>query len=198
MSKQQNKNRKTGKKLDFTFRSISRTQDNSIVPAIIHGYASVSSSAGGVINASVSMDPNSVSNTDWADFNTVYDEFRVLGIKVSINSNFATLTPGAATDGLIVVAYDNDSSSALTTFTSGQQYNTARVFPALFQNTNGRMLTYTWYRPTSGKETTIPWIDVASPSNSPGAILFYASGLTNSTLYFYYTVQLLVEFRGRR
>ena len=166
------------------------------MPLIIHGNTTVSTSGAGVINASISMDPSSVSNTDWGDVSGTYDEFRVLGARLRITSLVPNAT--ATADGLVVVCFDNDSSSALTTFTQGQQYNTARIFPALFQSMSGKMLTYVWYRPTSGRESAIPWIDVASSSNSPGGILFYATGLANSTAYLAYTVDLLCEFRGRR
>ena len=196
MSRQRKNGPKSNRGLDYTFKSVPRQQDNQIVPAVIHGFTTVSSSAGGVINASISMDPSSVSNTDWADFSSTYDEFRVLGARLKVmamNPNSNSLA-----DGLCVVAFDNDSSAALSSFGQGQQYNTAVIFPLIYQSVNGRMLTATWYRPTAGKETTIPWIDVASSSNSPGAILFYATGLTASTLYSSYTVELLLEFRGRR
>ena len=183
-------------KLDYTFKSINRKQDNQTVVAIIHGYNTISSSAGGVINASVSMDPSSVSNSDYADFSVAYDEFRVLGCKIDLMSTSPNTT--SANEGLVVMCFDNDSSSALSTFTAGQQYSSAVVFPSIFQSTNGNMLSRTWYRPTAGKQTAQPWIDVNSSSNSPGAILFYASGLTASTQYLAYSVELLVEFRGRR
>ena len=196
MSRQYNLFKKNSRKLDYTFNSFPRQVDNRIVPAIIHGFTTISSSAGGVVNSSISMDPSSVSNTDWADFSGVYDEFRVLGVRLRLMSTSPNTT--SANEGLVVVCFDNDSSGALSTFTEGQQYTTAYIVPSIFQQTNGKMATYTWYRPTAGKETAITWCDVATPSGSTGAVKFYANGLTASTQYFAYTVELLCEFRGRR
>ena len=196
MSRQYNLFRKGPSKLDYTFKNFPRQADNRIIPGIIHGYTTISSSAGGVINASISMDPSSVSNTDWADFSVTYDEFRVLGVRLRLMSTSPNTT--SANEGLVVICFDNDSSGALSTFTEGQQYSTAFIVPSIFQQTNGKMATYTWYRPTAGKETTIAWCDVATPSTSTGAVKFYSSGLTASTQYFSYAVELLCEFRGRR
>lgn len=142
------------------------------------------------------MDPSTISNTDWSDYNTVYDEFRVLGVRIKLMSTSPNTT--SANEGLVVMVFDNDSSSSLSSFTTGQQYNTAVIFPSIFQSTNGRMLERTWYRPTSGRQTAQVWYDVATPSSSPGGVLFYATGLTASTQYLAYAVDLLVEFRGRR
>ena len=145
-----------------------------------------------MINASISLDPSTISNTDFTDMTANYDEFRVLGARLKLVSVAPNSTTN--TNGFVAIVFDNDSNSSLSSFTGAQQYNTCKLIPAIFLGVQKM----TWYRPTSGSETTIPWIDVNTSSSSAGGILFYATGLTASTAYLSYCVELLIEFRGRR
>jgi hypothetical protein len=166
------------------------------VRAVIHGSQAVSTSGVGVINTVINMDPSLVSGTDWADYSTTYDEFRVLGVKCQIVSTqqFSVTAVNAAA----VVIYDNDDTTALTGFNEGRQYSTHHVISAVMMHPQGRPWAATWTRPTSGQLNSIPWIDIGAPTTSPGAIKFYAGGLTVSASYFVVMTDFYVEFRGRR
>jgi hypothetical protein len=142
------------------------------------------------------MDPGSVSNTDLADFNVTYDEFRVVGCRLKLFS----AAPNSATNnsGIIGFCFDNDSASAPGSLSTVQQYGTYRPIPAIFLHDKGEPLSMSFWRPSAGKATDVPWIDIANPSGSLGSIRLYASGLSVSTTYLYYTIELYMEFRGRR
>lgn len=169
-----------------------QSQDRTFVRATVHGTGTLTSSAGGVVNNFVGMDPSALTGTDWADFSSTYDEFRVIGIRVThTNHQFGVAVNG----GIVAVAFDNDSATAPGSFTAVQQYATSRYMPAVWM-TNA--IQHTFWRPTLGKETNIPWIDVANPSGSLGSIVYYASGLSASTNYQDVAIELFCEFRGRR
>lgn len=170
--------------------------DNKILKATIHGAATISSTGAGIINTTFSMDPSALTGTDWADFSSTYDEFRVIGCEITLVSLFQNSITAA--NNLLILAFDNDSSTAPTSYTTALQYSTSRTSSAIFQHSGGATLRSTWWRPTAGSETTIPWVDVAAPSGSVGAILLYSESLNLSAAYLAASVRLYVELRGRR
>lgn len=174
-----------------------RKQDDTLVRATIHGSTTLASTAAGIINGSFSMDPSTATGTDWADYSSTYDEFRVLGCRITFISN----QPNTLTSlvDYVAVAFDNDSTGNPGSLSAVRQYSTSRIFPAIWNN--DKMYSFTWWRPVRGLETNIPWIDVATPSSSPGSIPIYAGGnggLTVSTVYFTYAIEYFCQFRGRR
>ncbi len=172
------------------------SQDNRIVRATIHGISQLSSNAIGTLATAISMDPNTFASTDWADFSAAYDEFRVIGVEiemVSLLQNSVT-----ASNNVLITFYDNDSTTTASSYTQALQYGTSKTSSAIFQHSGGKTLKYTFWRPTAGSETNIPWIDVAASSGSAGSIGVYAESLNNSTAYIGYTVRCFCEFRGRR
>jgi hypothetical protein len=168
--------------------------DNQIVRQTIHGAANLTSSGAGVIAVAIVLDPATIGNTDFSDFSGTYDEFRVTGASIHLISSLPNSTTLA--NNIAAIAFDNDSSSAPSSFSNVRQYNNSHVFSVVMTHDHGIPRTYTWWRPTAGSETTINWIDVNS--TSPGSIQLYVDNLTFSTLYLTYAVELFVEFRGRR
>lgn len=187
MPKHHNKNRKSGKS-GFA----PTNQDNRIIRAILHTEGTLSSTAGGVIANSFGMDPSGC--PDWADFSSTYDEFRVLGTRLKLVS--AQTNSTAINNANAAIAFDNDNSSAPTGLNQLTQYRNARVLSIIMDHVGGRPFLYTCWRPTSG--VPIAWVDIANPSGSLGATRLYSSGLTASTAYLYWSIEYLVEFRGRR
>ncbi len=168
------------------------SSDQTLLRTTVHGSDTVSSSAGGIIQYNISLDPSTAGGSDWSDFSSTYDEFRVMGVRVTVfNRQFGVAVNG----GAVAIAFDNDSGGNPASFTAVQQYSTCRYFPAVW---TGKPISFTWWRPTKGLETAITWDDVANPSTSLGSIPIYASGLSASTSYFQYVVEFFVEFRGRR
>ncbi len=172
--------------------------DDRIVRATIHGVGTLSSSAGGSIATAIQMDPNTLPSTDFSDFGSAYDEFRVLGCRLRLVPLLQNDTKVAALNNLMIVAFDNDSHANPTSYTTTFQYSTSVVTSAIAQCPEGKVFEHLWWRPSAGAETNIPWIDVNTSSGSDGSILIYADTLTASTGYLAYTVELFVEFRGRR
>jgi hypothetical protein len=190
---------------DLSVRSLnarftSSNSSNTVFPTILRLAGTINSSAGGQITQTLLMNPNG--SSDWASMAGLYDEFRVLGIRIDLVSlqQFSV----TASNALGVVVYDNDDSTVLASIASATSYGTAKFTPAIFTHeapigTNQNpCLTYEWIRPSSGPNTSIAWIDCGAPAGSLGAIKFYFTGLTVTTQYLGYVITWFCEFRGRR
>jgi len=176
------------------------TADNAVHRVRLIAYTAVSSTVGGVVNTALSMNPNTTS--EWGSYTNIYDEFRVVGVRLSLSSTQQYSVTAINKMGAVV--YDNDDASILTSLTSALEYDTSRPFPAVFQHgTSGNenksnLLQFAWSRPTGGKNTAITWQDVGTPGSSPGGVKFYFSNLTASLAYFDALIEYFIEFRGRR
>ncbi len=170
----------------------SLSQDNRVNKFVLHAEAALTSNGSGNILTAVGMDPSA--GGDWADFSGTFDEFRVVGCKfrlMSAQPNSTTIN-----NGVLAIAFDNDSSVSPTTLTQVRQYNTSVTLSMLMKHDKGVPYSKTYWRPTTGVQQL--WYDVANPSGSLGAILIACTGLTASTVYAYYAIDWYVEFRGRR
>jgi hypothetical protein len=138
------------------------------------------------------MDPSAAG--DWADFTSIYDEFRIVGVRIYLVS--AQTNSTAINNGILAIAYDDDTNSAPASVSAVRQYATSTVHSTIMTHNQGKPLTLVYWRPTTGVPPL--WIDVATPSGSLGSILIAADGLTASTSYIQYALDYYVEFRGRR
>ncbi len=173
------------------------SRDNRIIKTTIHGVGSITTTAGGAIANVFKLDPNSLASSEFSsDFASAYDQFRVMGCRLRLVPVLPNST--TALNNMLVAAFDNDDVTALTSYSNGLQFSSSIATTAVFTSTNGYTFTRTWWRPTSGTDTPIDWIDCNSPSNSLGSIKLYADTLTASTTYLTYEVELYCEFRGRR
>jgi hypothetical protein len=172
-------------------------QDNNIIRTTIHGVGNIASSAGGLINTVITMNPNTLASSEFAtDFASAYDQFRVLGCRLRLVSQQTNSTTVA--NNMLVVLFDNDDSTAITSYTNGLQFSTSIASACIFQHCDGDVFQRTWWRPTRGEDTPIDWVDCNTPANSLGSIKLYGDTLTATTNYFTYEVELFCEFRGRR
>jgi hypothetical protein len=164
-----------------------RDRDNSNYIEVVLGEGvGMSSSAGGVINNVISLD-NPSSSSDWSSYANLFDEYRVLGVDIRFQPQNkygkSALTPICVPLNMVV---DRDSSGPLTS--SGQAANYASWKLVTLEN-----LWMDKWRMKGTREAV--FVTTASPA-STGAFLFYASGLTASTLYGVIQVMYRVQFRG--
>jgi hypothetical protein len=155
-----------------------------------------SASTDGSGNLAVGFNMNPSGAADWGIISTYYDEFRVIGVKVTFVSDQQFSV--TKLNNLCLIIYDNDSV-ALNSFTSAQQYANKICVPAVFSHTDGKCFSVTYERPVT-KQSPINWVDVASPSDSLGAvqIIGATAALTPSTQYFSVLIEWMCEVRGRR
>lgn len=174
-------------------------QDNRIFKERLNYSFQVNSNVGGVINTVLGMDPSFAA--EWSTYASLYDSFRVIGVRIRLVSKQQySLT--VANDS-VVIAYDDNNVSALTSLDGGLQYNTSHVFSAVWShvatgtsNYTG-VLDFSFLRPTAGRKTPIDWIPTSTPGGSLGAVKFYATNLAISTTYMIASADWYVEFRGR-
>lgn len=171
-----------------------QSEDRTLLKVTCHGVTTLSSSGGGVIDTFIPMDPSSLSGADFSDFISVYDEFRVMGCKITVTS--IPINTANINNNLLVVGFDNDSAVAPGSFSVVQQLSTSKYTPCVWSS--GELHKFIYWRPTLGVETNIPWIDVGNPTSSLGCIQVYASGLSASSAYMHIAIEQYVEFRGRR
>jgi len=124
--------------------------------------------------------------SNWSNIAAVFDEYRVLAMKLSFKSNFFT---GGTLVSLapIVSVVDLDTSPALTSYVFASNYSSAKEFKAM---TN-------WSRTylMSGTENT-GFISTASPTTTAYIKVWSASNPA-STLIGRYVVNYYVQFRGK-
>jgi hypothetical protein len=174
-------------------------QDNKIIRIRLTDDNLISSNGVGVVNKVITMDPST--SVEWGSSSALYDEFRVMGVRVYLFSRQQGSVT-AATDAM-VCAYDNNTSAALASLAAGCQYATSHKFNAItYHQATGRenadsALVFSFVRPTAGKDTSIAWVNTAVPANSDGSVKFYGANLTNSINYYSYVVEWFCEFRGR-
>lgn len=136
-------------------------------------------------------------SVDWSSYDALYDEFRIIAHEIKIYCKVPNDPIATAICDQVVMVYDDDDTTALTSFGNGTSYTNHSLFPAVWSS--GRAIRRVFRRPVSGHLTSVPWHDMASGGTYPGSIKFYAAGLNaGATTYLTYTSTYYVEFRGRR
>jgi len=158
----------------------------------------MASTVGGVIANTIVMDPSA--DSDWGSYTPIFDEFRVVGIRISLVSSQQYNV--AVVNAIGGICFDNDDAASLTAASQVFEYNTAYPIPSVFghmapsRENQNICLVYAWMRPTTG--APIPWVDINTPALSTGSVKVYFAGLSASTVYYAVNVEHYVEFRGRR
>lgn len=166
--------------------------DNRIYTRRIPYAVTITSDGVGRINNVLNLNP--LSAPDWASVANLYDEFRVIGVALTLvpRTTFSVTQP----QNMVICAMDNDSSTVMTSFEQCAEYANRNVFPSVWSDNSVQKMTFA--RPTSGSETKIDWIDVATPANSPGAVVLYSDALGTTVTYFKGLFEYIIEFRGTR
>lgn len=153
---------------------------------------SIGSSGAGIIAGAFSMDPSG--SAEWSSLALVYDQFRVLGGQLKL----ACAVPNTVVlSSLVRFAFDNDSAASPSSYADVMAYSEITDVPAIW--TNGAVKAVNFRRPVikGVPQQAQLWYQETSPSSSPGALKFYATGLTSSTNYWNYILDYLVEFQMR-
>lgn len=149
------------------------------------------------------IDMNPTNSSEWTTFSSLYDEFRVVGIRINLFS--VQQYSVTALNSAVGFVYDNDDSAVLASIQTIAEYPTVQWVPAVFQHhlrsENQPMCQqYAWARPTSGSNTAVNWVNVglASTTTCPGSVKYFGDSVTSSTKYYRIVIERFVEFRGRR
>lgn len=195
MPKRQNE-RKTrepeGYALVRTFNT--RTSAQHIQNVRITSNGIISTNAVGVITKTIDFNPSAA--TEWANFTSIYDEFRVRAVRLSL----VPYQQGSVTalNGTVVVAFDNDDNSVLTSLDAATVYESARIMSGVWYSNQGNIKQLTFARPTAGDHTSEIWYDCGAPATAVGAVKMYSSAMSTSLQYFTYVMEYFIQFRDRR
>lgn len=200
MPKRHNKNKNQTKIQSIERKYNPATTQDRIYYNRTAGYGNLASNGIGFLAAAITMDP-SIYGTDWASFAALYDEFRVVGVRLTLCSLQQYSVTVA--NNLLAIVYDNDSGTAPSSFGALLEYPTVQYSSVVFQHsaqkenqTNCQQ--FSWARPVSGNNTSVVWCDVATPAQSLGSIMLAADTLPITTTYLRFVVEYFIEFRGRR
>ncbi len=166
---------------------------NHYVVRMTRGGVSATTTAAGTLSDGFSMDPSTFD--EWSSFNTLFDEFRVLGgtVRFIPKNRYVWNTGSFIVKTPLVVAYDNDSATVpVTTLPTAWQYPFAK--PVCITDP----YEFSWRRPNI--TSSAYWDDVATPSTSLGICFMISEPtvMTASTEYGNYFVEFEVEFRSRK
>lgn len=166
---------------------------NQITTVSLPIFGTISSNGSGEIKGAFGMDPSGANK--WSHYASIFDMFRVVGGVLRL---VPVCTNIAVANALVLFAFDNDSTATPTAATDLSNYAEVTQLPAVW--TSGGVRTVPFMRPMKGgtvQSTTALWLDEATPSGSLGGLKFYGSGLNNSTSYYSYELEYIVQFMYR-
>lgn len=175
----------------FRLSRVVTLNSESVVQQRVSYNGVLSSTAGGVVNQVITFDISAY--TDYSFLAGLWDEFRLIRGRVSYFSDQTATSTNA--NGVIIVCYDNDDSSNLTTLAQAMAYTKSKRFNTLQEG--GTPVVFDFNRPRAGANTAVLWQDTTS-TVYPGGLKHYSTGLTGVSLYFTFIVDLIIELRGRR
>ncbi len=154
-------------------------------------YGSVASSAGGVISTVFSAGSQATSSNDWTSYQNLYQEYRILSMKVTLVPWNKNNQPTASALAPVLSITSRDSATALSTLADTATYDSVMI-----------------HDPSTRFSRTIKMdgVDEATwtlTSTTPAAagtlyVKLYSSGnVASTTLYDYLTI-CVVQFRGRK
>lgn len=156
-------------------------------------FDTLSSDVSGAILQAITIDPTG--SNDWTALTGLYGEFRVRGGRFQ----FAPITAANVNDlgGLVAVAYQNIVASAPTGFSTLLPLATRQMYNAA--NITHSLPVYNFVVPMVGKDNPIEWLSTSAAFTPTSSLLFATAPLlTVSTNYFFYVLDLFVEFRTRQ
>jgi hypothetical protein len=173
------------------FRSVIRAldeKDNS--QTYRHRLVSSGTIGGSVTGVNINLPLGGVGSAlDWTNFSTLYDEFRVLGLRVHYqpHSRYTTASVGD------YWYYDNDNTS----LTPSSNNIAASYANSMFSNTSmpstfDGIFAFTQNGPEA-------WYNCSTPTAQPGMVgLFTTYSLGTTLTIGSFSTEYIVEFRGRR
>lgn len=162
-----------------------------------------SSITGGVAGGSGFGIDIALSNAaNYADFVSVFDQYRIVAVEVQFIPYFSQVTVTANLQGRLLTAIDYDDVNAPASANAVRAYNTCVITEpwkshvrTLVPHIADAAYSGTF---TSFANATGQWIDSASPGVKHYGVKGWAEGSTTTTSSWYVEVRLFVEFKNIR
>jgi len=146
---------------------------------------------GSSVGAQVQISTANVSGcSDWTSFNTVFDEYRVLGFSITWAPRFGDSTSSVNTsEGLVVSTHNPTNPGPFTSYNQMLDYSDWRAVHT------GRAFTHEW-RMASTEEAQFS--TTSGTLVAQGWIIPWFIAATTSSAYGTLAVEFAVQFRGRK
>lgn len=148
----------------------------------------ISSTAGGVIDAYYSSDPNSYGLADWTSMVSLYGEYRVLGMEVEYAPYNRYSKVSTVCTPLMVLTDREAPTSNLGSYATAMSHESARILT----------LEDPWKHVIKMQNAEESQFITTASTSAKYSCKFYADGLSVSTVYGRSFVVLLIQFRGRK
>jgi hypothetical protein len=133
---------------------------------------------------------------EFTNFAPLYDEWRPIGMKVTIQCQQAFAQPATATSRIMVLVFDNDdATTALTSYANALDYRVKKVFPTVWDNAQLVTLGVEALS-VADRVAGTSWQTTGNTVPGTGkAFKYYSTGLTNSLNYLEAVYEYVVQFR---
>lgn len=161
-------------------------QNTDLVEMVLIQDLAISSGVGGVISPTFAFN-NPSSATDWSSAIALYDEYRVLGMRLEYHPNAYTAS-AVSSFAPVYSVIDRDSASALG------GYSTAVNYASCKEHSLDRPFSREMKMESSAEAQ---FFNTSALPTSSGSIKLISTGLSNSTGYGRVSVYYMIQFRGR-
>jgi len=165
-----------------------------VITRVLTKEATITSSAGGTINSIGTWDASTFG--DFSTFAPLYDEWRPIGMKLTLQCQQANAPPATAISRIVVVVFDNDdASTALVSYQNALDYRQKVVFASIWDN--NRLVRLSAKALSTGDPAAgSVWQTTGNTAPGTGkSFKYYSTGLTVSTNYLEATYEYVVQFR---
>jgi len=167
---------------------------SEIITRVLTKEATIQSSGGGTIASIATWDASTFG--DFSTFAPLYDEWRPIGMRVTIQCQQAFAPPATAISRMVVVVFDNDdAATALASYQNALDYRVKIVFASVWDNAKMMRLSSPALSIADPLTGTL-WQTTATTAPGSGrSFKYYSTGLTATTSYLEATYEYVVQFR---
>jgi len=154
----------------------------------LHDGVSVTSTAGGVVDANLFSSQVRTLGDDFSSWAGLYREYRVLAVRLEYHPDVIGATVSTLLYKPVYTVVDRLDTSAIAAYANVESNTSLRIFT----------LNQPWFREAKMEDTSeADFIQVNSDSPSPFGVKFFVTGLTPSTAYGRTLGRWVVQFRTR-
>jgi len=169
---------------------------NQMVLKTAWSHAALSSGTAGTLSDFIA--PSIVSTNEYSTVTSLFTEVKLIACEIHFTSRNPYATGTTSTTVTCATRYDVNNSTAVAPTTLDNVINSTHV--ADFTTASNRVFKYRMSIPR-GLEYSAIAADAPNPATpwagSPGAVLFFGTGMANSTAYFDVRVYAAYALRGR-
>jgi len=163
-----------------------------VITRVLTKEATIQSSGGGTIASIATWDASTFG--DFATLAPLYDEWRPLGMEVTIQCQQPYSPAATALSRIVVLVFDNDdAATALTSYQNALDYTVQRRFASVWGNEKLISMRANALN-VADPSTGVAWQTTATTSVNK-SFKYYSTGLTATTNYLEATYRYVIQLR---